>query len=48
MNGTDYEKDILLVDEDDDDETGGGFDYNETLKVPKILTDEDIKKMKAN
>ena len=48
MNGSDYEKDILLVEDDDDEESGGGgFDYNETKRIPKILTEEDIKKLKA-
>lgn len=47
MSGSDYEKDILLVESDDDEESGNGFDYNETKRIPKILTEEDIKKLKA-
>ena len=47
MNSSDYESDILLINEEDDDEFGM-FDYSETLKIPKILTEEDIKKMKAS
>ena len=47
MRDPEYEKDILLVDEDDDDENGG-FDYNEPHRIPKILTEEEIKKLKQS
>jgi hypothetical protein len=40
LNEHEYENDILL---DEDEETG--FDYEET-NVPKLLTDEDLKKLK--
>jgi hypothetical protein len=49
MTSTDFEKNILLDEEDDDEESGGNglFDYNEvSSKIPKILTSEEIRKMK--
>ena len=48
MSPEEYESNILLVNEEDDDELGGAFDYNETLKIPTIITEDDIRKIKAN
>lgn len=42
MNYSEYEKNILLNEEDDDENYNGAFDYNETIKIPKILTSEEI------
>lgn len=40
LNEHEYENDILLEEDDD-----GTFDYEET-NVPKLLTDDDLKKLK--
>ena len=40
LNEHEYENDILLEEDDDN-----AFDYEET-NVPKLLTDDDLKKLK--
>lgn len=42
LNEHEYENDILLEEDDDN-----AFDYEET-QVPKLLTEEDLKKMKQS
>ena len=45
MKEGDYEEDILLEEDDEDDSTQDGLSFSQS-KIPKILTEDDIRKLK--